>query len=146
MFACFAWSGKLCCTDKRWPGRADFLFMLISYLCPSIINLLSWAEHYSWTCTNITNINTNICIFVCVRSTWHCQVKLADSRILIWGTSIECVSSRVAKTCQSCQSVGANFSRPVLIFLQITRKTVPLCPLLISFISYYIIHSGLPAL
>jgi len=29
---------------------------------------------------------------------------------------------RVAKTCQPCQPVGANFSRPVLIFGQGTLK------------------------
>ena len=32
---------------------------------------------------------------------------------------------RVAKTCQSCQSIGANFSQPVLIFLQSRRKNCP---------------------
>ena len=33
-----------------------------------------------------------------------------------------------------CRPVGANFSWPVLIFGKGTRKTVPLCPLLISLI------------
>ena len=33
-------------------------------------------------------------------------------------------TSRVAKTCQPCQPVGANFSRPVLIFGQSTQKNV----------------------
>ena len=42
-------------TDKRRPGSADFLFMLISYSCPFIITLLSLAARYSWTCTNITS-------------------------------------------------------------------------------------------
>ena len=45
--------------------------------------------------------------------------------------------SRVAKTCQPCQPAGANFSRPVLIFGQSTRKTMPLCPMLISLIHLY---------
>ena len=36
---------------------------------------------------------------------------------------------RVAKTCQPCQPVGANFSRPVLIFGQSTEKML-LAPVL----------------
>ena len=44
------------------------------------------------------------------------------------------LTSRVAKTCRPCRPVGANFSWPVLTFGQSMRKTMPLCPTLISLI------------
>ena len=40
---------------------------------------------------------------------------------------------RVAKTCQSCQSIGASFSRLVLFFLLSTRETLELeAPVLVA--------------
>ena len=51
-----------------------------------------------------------------------------------WDTSVPrnfTLRSRVAKTCRPCRPVGANFSWPVLTFGQSTRKTMPLCPMLI---------------
>ena len=38
---------------------------------------------------------------------------------------VKVAMARVAKTCQSCQSIGANFSQPVLICLQSRRKNCP---------------------
>ena len=52
---------------------------------------------------------------------------------------------RVAKTCRPCRPVGANFFKLMLIFGQSMQTTVPLCPVLISLISYTIAHWAISA-
>ena len=57
-----------------------------------------------------------------------CTINVGNKKMSDW-------YHQSCKNCQWCQSIGANFSRPVLIFLQSTRKTDPLWPLVISLIS-----------
>ena len=93
-----------------------------------------WRNHCDWRIANFDrdfkrlNWGNHRCDHSGHTSPQTGGVALLLSRICQWKTDRETTSwlqpvqHRVAKTCQPCQPVGANFSRLVLIFGQITRK------------------------
>ena len=59
---------------------------------------------------------------------------LLVAQVLVAPFNFHFPNFRVAKTCRPCRPVGANFPQLVLIFRQSMQTTVPLCPILVSFI------------